>query len=101
MRPKTTNSILDQAERNQIGKHLVTRFSTSASPASSGPARQCFDARRQDILQVLPSSVTQWGKFRIDGGGNTVHAFNLVKRTDDARDATYVRVSLVLPVAAG
>lgn len=84
---------LSSDERNQIATHLVTRFSVTATQGSSScPAQRAFVPKRPDVLKVLPPLVTLWGKFRIDGGGDTIHAFHTGKRPQDTRDATYVKV---------
>lgn len=96
LQPKKTNTTLTHEERLQIGKHLSTRWSISASPASEHhPARNRFDAKRKTVLEYLPLNATQWGKLRIGNDGDVIHAHRIVNRTDDGRDATYVRVSWI------
>lgn len=94
LQPKKTNAVLSHEERLQIGKHLSTRWSVSASPASEDhPALNRFDAKRETVLKYLPLHATQWGKMRIGNDGDMIHAHRIVNRANDGRDATYVRVS--------
>ena len=63
--------------RNQIVKSLATRYNTNAS----------------SIRRILPDEFEQWGKVKISGGGDTMHAAELVDSGEGHRDASYVRVS--------
>jgi hypothetical protein len=45
---------------------------------------------------VKEASIEQWGKVRRLDGGDTMLAAGLVSRQHDSRDATFVRVSLVV-----
>ena len=45
---------------------------------------------------VIPDTLEQWGKVRLIGGGDTMHARELVKVQGYSRDASYVRVSQAL-----
>ena len=46
------------------------------------------------VLQFLPLAVSQWGKLKIEGGSDTVHAANAVHHVEHSQDAIYVRVSI-------
>lgn len=44
---------------------------------------------------VVPDALPQYAKTRVDKGGDTMHARDLVQTTDRSRDASYVRVSML------
>ena len=44
------------------------------------------------VCEHLPSQLEHWSKLRILKGGDTIHAAEMVKRTEDNRDRTFVRV---------
>jgi len=95
MPPHVLLRTLERDECNQIGKHLSTRL--TVEPLSATPntaARQGFEVNRSTVIRFLPLAVSQWGKLKIEGGGDTVHAANVVHRAEDSRDASYVRVSV-------
>lgn len=78
LHPKRTGTLTTQ-RRNQILKCLATRYDTT-------PAR---------VRPHLPpdSTIEQWGKVRISGGGDTIQAAELITISEHNRNATYVRVS--------
>ena len=49
------------------------------------------------IRRSLPTELEHWGKVKISGGGDIIHAAELVEPSGGHRDATYVRVSDTLP----
>ena len=53
-----------------------------------------FDIRVPTVRSHIPQQLDQWGKVRILNEGDTAHAAALVRRTEDHRDRTFVRVSL-------
>lgn len=46
-----------------------------------------------DIRKVLPVTVEEWGSLRILPAGDRIYSSSYARRTGDARDATYIRVS--------
>jgi hypothetical protein len=50
-------------------------------------------SRRAVCASVIPSEVLQYAKFRVDYGGDTMPAREMVPITDTSRDASFVRVS--------
>jgi len=42
--------------------------------------------------KYLPEDVEQWGKLRRLGGGDIMHAYKIVSKHMDGRDATFIRV---------
>ena len=94
MPPRVLLKTLEHDERNQIGKHLSTCLTVEPlSITANTSTRQGFEVNRAMVLRFIPLAVSQWGKLRIEGGGDTVHAANVVHRAEDSRDASYVRVS--------
>jgi len=97
MPPRVILQPLDREERNQIGKHLSTRLTVEPLQATvNASARSGFQVNRLTALRFLPSGISQWGKLKIEGGGDTIHAANVVHRAEDGRDASYVRVSMCI-----
>jgi hypothetical protein len=47
---------------------------------------------RRTCRSVIPSALPHYAKVRIDAGGDTIHARDMVGVTDRSRDASYVRV---------
>jgi len=96
MPPRVPFKTLDRDECNQIGKHLSTRLTVEPLSATANTAaRRGFEVNRSTVFRFLPLAVSQWGKLKIEGGGDTVHAANVVHRAaEDSRDASYVRVSV-------
>ena len=73
---------LTTQRRNQIIKCLATRYDRQAAV----------------IRRILPSELECWGKVKISGGGDMIHAAELVQEGGGRRDASYVRVSnTILP----
>ena len=77
--PKHLDKLTTQ-RRNQIVKCLATRY----------------DGHAAVIRRLLPSELELWGKVKISGAGDTIHAAELVQMGEGHRDATYVRVSNTL-----
>ena len=77
LKPRRTTRLSTQ-RHNQILRCLATRYSTAISYL-----RRC-----------IPMELEQWGKVRIAGGGDTIHAIELVPLGEHNRDASFVRVSL-------
>ncbi|KZV79110.1 hypothetical protein EXIGLDRAFT_632649 [Exidia glandulosa HHB12029] len=77
MRPSAVVGLAN-IDRQKIARHLSVRFSSSA----------------QAVLPLVPQSIEVWGKVRRLDGGDTIHAFKVVKMRPDSRDATFVRYSL-------
>jgi hypothetical protein len=89
--PHNIDFELSSVQRHQISVHIGTRYSEEARPGKpafriSGPA----------LLRLVPHRVERWGKFSIANDGDTIHAYESVKRSDDGRDATYIRVSYII-----
>jgi hypothetical protein len=50
-------------------------------------------ATRRDCRSTIPPSLSVYGKVRIDCGGDTVHARDLVRESGRGRDTSYLHVS--------
>jgi hypothetical protein len=48
---------------------------------------------RATCRSIIPASLPQYAKLRVDDGGDTIHAREMVRITDRSRDASFVRVS--------
>lgn len=91
MTPHKVQYAITDAVRLQIGTHLSTRltkYRTTSDPSEHIVARK-------DIMPFIPSTVEAFGKVKWGNNGDTMHASELVKRPDDGRDATYIRVRLL------
>ncbi|KIJ70560.1 hypothetical protein HYDPIDRAFT_184816 [Hydnomerulius pinastri MD-312] len=74
--PPRSSALLEASLVRKVINSLATRYDTTASQI-------------RDICS--PQSIEEWGKVRRLQGGDTMHAAALVKRSEDSRDATYVR----------
>jgi hypothetical protein len=66
--------------RNKIIKYLATAFRIPAATSK----------------RFIPSTLKQWGRMRIAGGGDLIHARGYHKLRIDGRDASFIRVSSYL-----
>lgn len=48
----------------------------------------------------LPDDIESWGKIKILPDGDIIHAASSLKAREDGRDATYIRVSIVIFMAS-
>ncbi|CEL54833.1 hypothetical protein RSOLAG1IB_11778 [Rhizoctonia solani AG-1 IB] len=69
---------------NLLRRHIIQYFTTS------------FGVRSQDIAAHIPEELEQWGRFRIDGGGDEFQARGYHKLRSDGRDASFVRYELMV-----
>ena len=71
---------VDVSLRNKIAAYLTTNYEISRSQA----------------LQYLPAELALWGKLKKIGGGDLIHAWDLVSAyhnsPDSVRDATFIKV---------
>jgi hypothetical protein len=65
-----------------LRQHIIQYFTT------------LFSVRSQDIAPHIPEELEQWGRFRIDGGGDEFQARGYHKLRSDGRDALFVRVGV-------
>jgi hypothetical protein len=75
--PRTERLVVTTQLRNKITKYLATTFSI----------------RGQGIHDYIPESLQQWGRVRMTGGGDLIHARGYHTLRPDGRDASFVRVS--------
>lgn len=75
--PHTDPLVVAPELATKIAKHLSTVYKVTASVAKS----------------FIPDSLKQWGRVRIGGGGDLIHARGYHKLRSDGRDASFVRVS--------
>ncbi|KAJ7101602.1 hypothetical protein C8R43DRAFT_1141219 [Mycena crocata] len=72
----------DQPLRNKIAAYLATNY----------------DISRAQALQYLPPELSLWGKLKQLGGGDLIHAWDLVAAyhtsPDSVRDATFIKYTL-------
>ena len=80
MAPKRVGR-LDDTIRKVLVNSLVTRFRVQPKVAK----------------KFLPEAVEQWGKLRRLEGGDIMHAHDIVPKRMDGRDASFIRVSGLLP----
>ena len=52
-----------------------------------------FGVRARDTYAIIPSTLKQWGRVLISGGGDLIHARGHHSLRSDGRDASFVRVS--------
>ncbi|KAI1785097.1 hypothetical protein LXA43DRAFT_900469 [Ganoderma leucocontextum] len=52
------------------------------------------------VRRHLPSQLEHWAKLRILNDGDTIHAAEMVKRTEDRRDQTFVRYETYIDIHA-
>lgn len=66
--------------RNKIASYLATNY----------------DISRVETLKYLPAELSLWGKFKRLGGGDLIHAWDMVSAyntaPDSVRDATFIKV---------
>ena len=67
---------LNKAVRNVLTNGLATRFGVFPRVAR----------------KYLPKDVELWGKLRRLEGGDIMHAYKIVSKRMDGRDATFIRV---------
>ena len=79
MVPKRVGS-LDDSIRKILTNGLATRFCVSSRVAR----------------KYLPKDIEQWGKLRRLEGGDIMHAHNIVPKRMDGRDATFIRVRVLI-----
>jgi hypothetical protein len=46
--------------------------------------------------EIIPVQLKQWGRIRIVGGGDLIHARGYHKLRPDGRDASFIRVSMCI-----
>jgi hypothetical protein len=71
---------IDGPLRNKIASYLATNY----------------DISRVETLKYLPAELSLWGKFKRLGGGDLIHAWDMVSAyhtaPDSVRDATFIKV---------
>jgi hypothetical protein len=77
--PQRPSSTIPQSVENKIAIHFATRFS------------QNINTVRRYLKQ---ENITQWARVQQLAGGDIMYASELFIRTEDRRDATYVRVCI-------
>ena len=75
-KPRRISKVSTQ-RHNQVLRCLATRY----------------DAAVSHLRRCIPMELEQWGKVQIAGGGDTIHASELVSLGENNRDASFVRVS--------
>ena len=75
--PHTESLAITTELANKIAKHLSTVYNVTIPVAKS----------------LIPTSLKQWGRMRIGGGGDLIHARGYHKLRSDGRDASFIRVS--------
>ena len=84
LHPHVPNPVIENGLFTKILICLATRYNKSV-----GAVRR----------HISVNNIELWGKVQIVGGGDTMVASSLVKSSqEDSRDATYVRVSNILPL---
>jgi hypothetical protein len=78
--PSSQRLVVTTQLRNQIIKYLATAFNIPAATSKG----------------FIPTSLEQWARMRIAGGGDLIHARGYHKLRVDGRDASFVRVCLAL-----
>jgi hypothetical protein len=71
---------LDDIIRKDLVNSLATRFCVEPKAAR----------------KLLPEAVEQWGKLRRLEGGDIMHAYDIVPKCMDGRDASFVCVCEIL-----
>ncbi|KAJ7914648.1 hypothetical protein B0H13DRAFT_1611308 [Mycena leptocephala] len=70
---------IDAPLRNKIAAYLATNYEIS----------------RPQALRYLPTELSLWGKLKMPGGGDLIHAWDLVSSyhnsPDSVRDATFIK----------
>jgi hypothetical protein len=56
-----------------------------------------FSVQPKVARKFLPEAVEQWGKLRRLEGGDIMHAHDIVPKRMESRDASFIRVSGLLP----
>jgi hypothetical protein len=46
--------------------------------------------------EIIPGQLKQWGRIRIVGGGDLIHARGYHKLRPDGRDASFIRVRVCI-----
>ncbi|KEP46611.1 transposase family Tnp2 protein [Rhizoctonia solani 123E] len=75
--PRSQPLVVTKALRGQINKYLATAFKVKINKEKS--------------KDIIPESLKQWGRMRITGGGDLIHARGYHKLRSDGRDASFVR----------
>lgn len=75
--------------RRRIGYHLNSRYSIEDGPRS-------FRIDPIVAFNEVPNQADEWGKLRISNDGDTIHASSVCRRPEDGRDASFIRVSLLV-----
>lgn len=79
MLPQRTEQI-DGSVCDRIAKYLCT----------------IYNIRKTEALKFVPQVCKQWGKVRRINGGDTMHARDQVSIGTDNRDASFVKVSIII-----
>ena len=69
---------------NLLRLHIIRYLTTS------------FDVLSHNIGHLIPTELEQWGRFRIDKGGDEFQARGYHKLRPDGRDASFVRVGALI-----
>ncbi|TDL18506.1 hypothetical protein BD410DRAFT_816196 [Rickenella mellea] len=86
MPPKVKTDLSESTGlRHKVAACLATRFNVSVAIAKN---------------HIPDGVLEQWGKVRRLGGGDTMHARDLVRFGDGNRDASYVRYELLVDIYA-
>ncbi|EUC62864.1 transposase family Tnp2 protein [Rhizoctonia solani AG-3 Rhs1AP] len=67
-----------------LRRHIIRYLTTS------------FGVNSHDIEDLIPEELEQWGRFRIDHGGDEFQARGYHKLRPDGRDASFVRYELMV-----
>jgi hypothetical protein len=77
---------IDMPLRNKIAAFLTTNY----------------DISRPQALKYLPAELSLWGKLKMPGGSDLIHAWDLVSSyhnsPDSVRDATFIKVYVLFDI---
>ena len=80
--PRSEPLVVTNSLRNQINKFLATIYKVRINKDISA--------------EIIPNALKQWGRMRITGGGDLIHARGYHKLRSDGRDASFVKVRISL-----
>jgi hypothetical protein len=83
--PDPLNTLMPPRRDLELSPTELSALANCLQKTTSKPIRDC--------RAVLPTTLTHFAKLRINSGGDTIHARDLVSVTDISRDALYVQVS--------
>ncbi|CCO34284.1 hypothetical protein BN14_08379 [Rhizoctonia solani AG-1 IB] len=84
--PRSESLITTPSLRNKINKYIATAFGVTMNKKVSS--------------EIVPDQLKQWGRIRIIGGGDLIHARGYHKLRPDGRNASFIRYEQMVDTLA-